>query len=95
MIVRDIAAESFGAAMDILFVIETIEAGNAPSAVVAVNSAGTDAVAHCVYRALWSRLLVIVTRAYSRARAGDWHAQLAFDFLKTRQCYLKSRNRGI
>jgi hypothetical protein len=39
-------------------------------------------VAQCVYRALWSRLLVIVTRAYAAARPSDRHAQYAFDLLK-------------
>jgi hypothetical protein len=60
----------------------TLEAENTPAAVTAVNAAGTDAVAKCVYRALWSRLLVVVTRAYADARPGDRHAQYAFDLLK-------------
>jgi hypothetical protein len=58
------------------------EAGNAPAAVAVVNAARTDAVAQCVFRALWSRLVVIVTRAYADARPGDRHAQYAFDLLK-------------
>src|SRR5262249_15618104 len=36
----------------------------------------------CIYRALWSRLVMIVTRAYADARPGDRHAQYAFDLLK-------------
>ena len=44
--------------------------------------ARTDAVAKCVYRALWSRLVVIVARAYAVPRPGDRHAQSAFDLLK-------------
>jgi hypothetical protein len=39
-------------------------------------------VAQCVYRALWSRLELIVTRAYSKAQRGDRHAQYALDLLK-------------
>src|SRR5205814_4364167 len=54
-------------AIDILSIIETLEASNTPAAVAAVNAAGTNAVAQCVYRALWSRLLVIVTRASARS----------------------------
>jgi hypothetical protein len=80
--VRDIAAQAFADAIDILSIIETLEAGNKPAAVAAVNAAHTDAVAQCVYRALWSRLVMIVSRAYADARAGDLHAQYAFDLLK-------------
>ena len=80
--VRDIAAEAFADAIDILSIIETLEAGNTPAAVAVVNAARTDAVAQCVYRALWSRLVVIVTRAYADARPGDRHAQYAFDLLR-------------
>jgi hypothetical protein len=80
--VRDISAEAFADAIDMLSIIETLEAGNTPAAVAAVNAAGTDAVAQCIYRALWSRLVVIITRAYAAARPGDRHAQYAFDLLK-------------
>jgi hypothetical protein len=80
--VREIAAEAFSDAIDVLSIVETLDAGNAPAAVAAVNAARTDAVAKCVYRALWSRLVVIVTRAYAAPRAGDRHAQYAFDLLK-------------
>jgi hypothetical protein len=81
-LVREIATEAFVDAIDILSIIETLEAGNTSAAVAAANAAGTDKVAKCVYRALWSRLVVIVTRAYSDARPGDRHAQYAFDLLK-------------
>jgi hypothetical protein len=80
--VRDIAAEAFADAIDILSIIGTLEAGNTPAAVAAVNAARTDAVAQCVYRALWSRLVVLVSRAYADARPEDRHAQRAFDLLK-------------
>jgi hypothetical protein len=81
-VVREIAAASFADAIEMLSIIETLEAGNAPASVAAVNSARTDAVAKCVYRALWSRLVVIVARAYAASRVGDRHAQHAFDLLK-------------
>jgi hypothetical protein len=64
-VVCEIAMASFGDAIDMLSIMETLEAGNAPASVAAVNSARTDAVAKCVYRALWSRLVVIVARAYA------------------------------
>jgi hypothetical protein len=80
--VRTIAAEAFADAIDVLSIIETLEAGNTPATIAAVNAARTDAVAQCVYRALWTRLVVIVTRAYADSRPGDRHAQHAFDLLK-------------
>lgn len=80
--VRDLAMEAFADAIDMLSVIEIIEAGNAPVAVKAVNAAKTDGVVMCIYRALWSRLIVIVARAYSKSRPGDRHVQQAFEMLK-------------
>jgi hypothetical protein len=80
--VQRIAADGFTDAIDALSVIETLEAGNTLAAVAVVNTAHTDAVAQCIYRALWSRLVLIVTRAYAAARPGDQHAQCAFDLLK-------------
>ena len=81
-VVREIAAAAFADAIDMLAIIETLEAGNTPDAVAAARSTRTDQVVKCVYRALWSRLVVIVTRAYANARPGDRHAQEAFDLLK-------------
>lgn len=81
-LVQDIAAGAFRDAIDVLSIIEALEAGNTPTAVAAVNAAGTAAVAECVYRALWSRLILLVTRAYANARPGDLHVQYAFDLLK-------------
>lgn len=92
--VRDIAAEAFGDAIDILQMIETLEAGNTSAAVAAVNAAGTYAVAQCIYRSLWSRLVVIVTRAYADARPGDRHAQCAFDLLKNPAVQAEVEKRG-
>ena len=80
--VRDIAADVFRDAIDIRFIIETLEAGNDPKAFQAVNGSRTAPVAECVYRALWTRLLIIVSRAYAKSRDGDLHAQHAFDLLK-------------
>ena len=50
--VRSIAVEAFADAIDVLSIIETLEAGNTPATVAAVNEAGIDAVARCAYRAL-------------------------------------------
>ena len=48
--VRDLAAEAFADAIDILSLIETLETlGNTSAAVAAVNATHTDAVVMCVY----------------------------------------------
>ena len=48
-ILRKIALGAFSDAIDILSLIETLEAGNSPEAVSRINAAGTDAVLHCIY----------------------------------------------
>ncbi|MBR1298537.1 hypothetical protein [Bradyrhizobium sp. AUGA SZCCT0042] len=80
-LVREIASEAFKDAIEMLSIIETLEAGNAPDVIAAVNSAKTGAVVQYINAALWSRLLLIVTRAYAASRIGDRHAQHAFDLL--------------
>ena len=80
-LVREIAKDAFADAIEMLSIIETLEAGNAPAVVAAVNSAKTGAVVTYISVAIWSRLVVIVTRAYATSRIGDRHAQHAFDLL--------------
>jgi AbiU2 len=79
---REIASGAFGDAIDILLIIATLEASNTPAVVDRINAANTAPVALCIDRALWSRLVLIVTRAYADARSGDRHAQQAFELLK-------------
>jgi len=82
-LVRDIAADAFTDAIDMLSIVDTLESGNTPVAVAVVRTAQTDAVVECIYRALWTRLLVIVARAYADKRqSGDRHAHVAFELLK-------------
>lgn len=81
MTVRDIAASAFQDAIDIRFIIETLEAGNDPKAFQAINASRTAKVAECIYRSLWTRLVIIVARAYAKSRKGDLHVQHAFDLL--------------
>ena len=61
--VRNIAKDAWADAIEIRKLIETLETGNTPVAVAAINPAGTDDVAQSIYRALWSRLVMIVARA--------------------------------
>lgn len=81
-IVRDIAKEAFSDAIEMLAIIETLEASNSAAAHATVSSAQTVEVAMYVRAALWSRLLSILIRAYAAPRSGDRHAQYAFDLLK-------------
>jgi hypothetical protein len=86
-LVQEIADSTFADAIDIMMLIETLEALNEPVVVFAIEanaSAGirADNVAACISRALWSRLVGVVARAYAPSRDGDLHAQRAFDLLK-------------
>jgi hypothetical protein len=65
---RDIACEAFVDAIDILLMVATLEASNSRTVVDRINAANTSQVALCIDRALWSRLVLIVTRAYADAR---------------------------
>jgi hypothetical protein len=81
--VRTIAAAAFQDGIDIRMIIETLEAGNTPAAVAAVNATNTGKVVKCIYRCMWTRLVMIVARAYAKeTRDGDLHVQYAFDLLK-------------
>lgn len=80
-VVREIAKVAFFDAVEMLAIIETLEASNTTAAQAAVTAARTVPVAMYIRAALWSRLLSIVTRAYARSRPGDLHAQHAFDLL--------------
>jgi hypothetical protein len=48
----------------------------------AINAIRVGNVAECISRALWSRLVGVVARAYAPSKPGDLHAQQAFDLLK-------------
>src|SRR5262249_17976876 len=80
--VRKIAASAFVDAIEMLAIIEVLEAGNV-KATEALNKSGAGRAAAHVTRALFTRLHFLVTRAYSRARDGDLHARRAFDLLKS------------
>jgi hypothetical protein len=60
--VREIAAAAFLDAIDVQFIIETLETGNTPLVAAAVQTVRTDKVVQCIYRSLWTRLLVVVAQ---------------------------------
>lgn len=73
-LVQEIAGYAFADAIDIMQVIETLEAANEPAVVSAINATRVGNVAECISRALWSRLVGVVARAYAESRDGDLHA---------------------
>ncbi len=79
--VRKISASAFTDAVEMLALIEVLEAGNV-KATEAINEAGAGRAAEHVKRALFTRLHFLVARAYSKSRDGDLHARRAFDLLK-------------
>ena len=81
--VVDISKKAFLDAIDIRFLIVTCEAGIQPAAIEGVNAAKMVKVRQCVYRALWTRLVIIVARAYTKNfRRGDLNVGYAFELLK-------------
>jgi len=79
--VKKISASAFADAIEILAIIEVLEAGN-KGASEALNKAGAGRAAAHIQRSLFTRLHFLVARAYSKSRDGDLHARRAFDLLK-------------
>jgi len=80
--VQKISASAFTDAIEMLAIIEVLEAGNVKTTE-KLNKAGAGRAAAHVTRALFTRLHLLVARAYSRSRDGDLHARRAFDLLKS------------
>jgi hypothetical protein len=80
--VKKISAAGFADAIEMLAIIEVLEAGNV-AATAALNNAGAGRAAAHISRALFTRLHFLVARAYSPSRDGDLHARRAFDQLKS------------
>jgi hypothetical protein len=64
--VRDIAEDAFVDAIDIMRVIETLEASNDQTVISDINATQVGGVADLISRALWARLVGVVARAYTR-----------------------------
>ena len=91
--VRKIAASAFIDAIEMLAIIEVLEAGNV-KATPALNEAGAGRAAEHIKRALFTRLHFLVARAYSKSRDGDLHARRAFDLLKSHAVAKDMQNPG-
>jgi AbiU2 len=82
LIIREIAAAAVTDAIEILGIIEVLEASNQKPVSQALNEAGAGRAAEHVKRALFTRLHFLVARAYGKTRPGDRHARKAFELLK-------------
>jgi hypothetical protein len=91
--VKKIAASAFADAIEMLAIIEVLEAGNI-KATPALNAAGAGRAAGHIQRALFTRLHFLVARAYSKSRDGDLHARRAFDLLKSHGVAKEMKNPG-
>jgi hypothetical protein len=81
-IVREIAKMAFVDAVEILSIIEVLEAANGNGVSQALNEKGAGRAASHIQRALFTRLHIIVARHYLPARKDDLHAARAFELLK-------------
>jgi hypothetical protein len=80
--VREIAASSFTDAIEVLGLVEVLEAGNQRPIIQALNEAGAGRAAEHIKRALFTRLHFLVARAYGKTRRGDRNTRKAFEILK-------------
>jgi hypothetical protein len=80
--VREIASAAFTDAIEILGIIEVLEAGNQAAVTQHINAAGAGRAAEHIKRALFTRLHFLVARAFGRTRPDDRHARRAFELLE-------------
>jgi hypothetical protein len=80
--VREIARFAFIDAVEIKGIIEVLRAGNDKTIIRGLNEGGAGRAAAHVTRALFTRLHLLVARAYGRTRRKDRHVRKAFEILK-------------
>jgi hypothetical protein len=80
--VREISASAFTDAIEMLAIIEVLEAGNQKPVIKGVNDAGAGRAGEHIKRALFTRLHFLVARCYGKTRRKDRHARKAFEILK-------------
>src|ERR1700738_165699 len=81
-ILRKIAKEAFTDAVEILGLIEVLEAGNRKPVSEHLNEANAGRAAGHIQRSLFTRLHLLVARAYAPTKTGDRHARMGFELLK-------------
>ncbi len=79
--VREIAASGFTDAIEMLGIIEVLEAGNQKQIIQGLNEAGAGRAAEHIKRALFTRLHFLVARAYGITRRKDRNTRKAFEIL--------------
>jgi hypothetical protein len=95
-IVREIASRGYGRdALEILLLIEIMEVQNTDPVNDNLSDAGAAQAAIVVRNSLLTRLLILVTREYGRARPGDLSLQRAFDLLKDERVRAEFADRGL
>jgi hypothetical protein len=80
-IIRDIAKDAFTDAVEILGLVEVLEAGNRKPVSENLNDASAGRAAAHIQRSLFTRLHLLVARAYAQTRDGDRHARVGFELL--------------
>jgi hypothetical protein len=80
--VREISGSAFTDAIEMLAIIEVLEAGNQKPVIKGVNDAGAGRAGEHIKRALFTRLHFLVARCYGKTRRKDRHARKAFEILK-------------
>jgi hypothetical protein len=80
--VREIAGRAYTDAIEILALIEVLEVGNKPEISENINRANAGRAAQRIKDSLFTRLHMLVARAYARSREGDRHLRRAFDLLE-------------
>lgn len=82
-LVQDMSADAYTDAIDILELIEAVEAGNSPEVMVGLNRRDVGRTALLVRNSLLFRVHVCVSRAYAPTRKGDRHLRRAFELLQS------------
>jgi hypothetical protein len=83
-LVRSIAKDGFGDAIEAMTIIKILEASNEPVVTNAINARDAGLIVNWLHRSLFTRLHLLIARAYSQPRPDDLHARRAFDLLKKR-----------
>jgi len=81
-VVRDISTRGYQDAIEILELIELLEAGNVPDIREEINRRYAGIGAFLIRISLLSRLHILVARAYPPVRKGDRHLRRAFNLLE-------------
>ena len=83
--VTDIAARAMVDAVEVCGIIAVIEASNDKKVISQINAAAAGRAAGHIQRSLFTRMHIVVARAYSPTRKGDLHVRHAFEMLRNKK----------